>query len=344
LRKGLVLLFLLWFTFECFAGWEEDINRLARYERVKIRSDVYIDYKQATDLTIQEIQIDSKQTGEKLSSFVILPPNYKDGQKYPVLYLLHGGRNKPSDWFEQTNLLAEYESLCKAGEIGDFILVLPESGAEGFSWYMNWKTDSKKRYEDYIIKELMPLIEKKFSATTNANGRGLSGISMGGFGALNMLLKHPDKFSSVSSFAGIINTSRITFNRKNDGFYSILWVPKFMFGRGMVREYVDVFGRWVWHWRKNNPHWILRRLLKKNPDTIRDKRFYLVAGTQDRYQTHQQQADVCDVLEKSCMDYYAVFIQGADHSYHVVDLELREVLKFHWDTFKRGMNGGNGKK
>ena len=115
-------------------------------------------------------------------------------KKYPVLYYLHGlGDNEQS----MLNLGGwdMIEELRRQGKVGDFVVLAP---AGGHSFYIN-SADGKVRYEDFLTKEFMPQMEKKYRVEGSRATRGITGISMGGYGALRLAFKYPNQFAAVSA-------------------------------------------------------------------------------------------------------------------------------------------------
>jgi S-formylglutathione hydrolase FrmB len=114
-------------------------------------------------------------------------------KKYPVLYYLHGlGDNEQSllnlgGW----DLI---EDLRRQGKVGEFIVLAP-AGGHGF--FIN-SFDGKIRYEDFLMKEFMPQMETKYRVEGTRATRGITGISMGGYGALRLAFKYPNEFAAVS--------------------------------------------------------------------------------------------------------------------------------------------------
>jgi S-formylglutathione hydrolase FrmB len=115
-------------------------------------------------------------------------------RQYPVMYYLHGlGDSEQSllnlgGW----DLI---EELRRQGKIGDFIVLAP---AGGFTFYLN-SADGKLRYEDFLVTEFMPQMEKKYRVSSQRATRGITGVSMGGFGALRLAFKYPRQFAAVSA-------------------------------------------------------------------------------------------------------------------------------------------------
>ena len=137
----------------------------------------------------------SASLDKDLNYAILLPDSYNKDTKrrYPVLYFLHGMNGSERE-FERRGVAAAVEKMESAGKIGEFIIVSP---AGGNSFYINSKPGV--RYEDAIVKDLIPYIESTYRAIGTRNGRAIQGISMGGFGALMIAFKHPEMFSSVTA-------------------------------------------------------------------------------------------------------------------------------------------------
>lgn len=150
----------------------------------------------------QELQLKSTLMARDMPYRVIVPvesvPNTK--AKYAVVYLLHGLTGHYSNWIDKTNLV-DYAAKHK------FIIVSPE-GDNG--WYSDSISTPNDRYESYIVKELIPEIDKKFPTLADREHRVIAGLSMGGYGALKFGLKYPEMFSLVGSFSGALGASSFT--------------------------------------------------------------------------------------------------------------------------------------
>lgn len=115
-------------------------------------------------------------------------------RRYPVLYYLHGlGDNEQSllnmgGW----DLI---EELRRTGKIGEFVILAPGAG---HTFFLN-AADGKVRYEEFLLKEFMPQMENKYRVESSATKRGITGVSMGGFGALRLGFKYPQQFAAVSA-------------------------------------------------------------------------------------------------------------------------------------------------
>jgi S-formylglutathione hydrolase FrmB len=115
-----------------------------------------------------------------------------------VLYFLHGMFGNEGE-FQRRGVAAAVAKMREEGKIGEFIIVAP---AGENSFYLNSKNGL--RYEDAIIKDLIPYIEKNYRAIGTPAGRAIQGISMGGWGALMLAFKHPEMFSSVTTHSAAL--------------------------------------------------------------------------------------------------------------------------------------------
>jgi S-formylglutathione hydrolase FrmB len=130
---------------------------------------------------------------------IYLPAGYETSERnYPVVYLLHGYSDDDTGWlqFGEINRLAD--KAIADGTIPPMIIVMPD----GFvSFYMN-SYDGKEKYEDFFLKEFMPNIEKNYKIKAQKKYRGISGLSMGGYGTMNLALRNPDLFAAAAPLSG----------------------------------------------------------------------------------------------------------------------------------------------
>lgn len=124
---------------------------------------------------------------------VILPKDYyKTDERYKVIFLLHGYSGDHNDWINRTNLVRYLNDYS-------FVVVTPQADN---SWYTNSPFVKNRNYENYIIKELIPYVEKKYRVISTKHGRVIAGLSMGGYGAIKFAIKYPNLFYFVGSFSG----------------------------------------------------------------------------------------------------------------------------------------------
>jgi S-formylglutathione hydrolase FrmB len=137
---------------------------------------------------------------------IILPPDYEtSGKRYPVIYGLTGFTGSGpmmlnvSAW--QPNLQQRIDRLMADGKLSPAIYALPDCFTRyGGSQYLN--SIAIGRYEDYIINEIVPHIDRTYRTLAAAEGRGVFGKSSGGYGAIMFGLRHPDVFGAVACHSG----------------------------------------------------------------------------------------------------------------------------------------------
>lgn len=143
--------------------------------------------------------INGKAVAAQLPYQVLLPIDYyKSEKRYPVLYLLHGLRDHYTAWLSKTN-------LADFAEKYELIIVTPE-GNDG--WYSNNVSDANQKYEDYVIKELIPEIDSRFRTIADRHGRAIAGLSMGGYGALKLGIKYGSRFAFAGSLSGALKATQ----------------------------------------------------------------------------------------------------------------------------------------
>lgn len=128
---------------------------------------------------------------------VILPEGYYSATDthYPVVYLLNGYSGDHTSWPGVNGL----DSL--ATQYG-MILVCPD-GRD--SWYWDSPIDSTMQMESFITKELIPYIDSNYRTIADADHRAITGLSMGGHGALWLAMRHSDLFGAAGSTSGGVN-------------------------------------------------------------------------------------------------------------------------------------------
>ena len=251
--------------------------------------------------------------GESVHYCVMLPPDYDAAiaghspRRYPVLYFLHGlgdneqGLFKGGGW----DLI---QDLRQKGQVSDFLVVAPEGRR---SFYIN-SADDRVRYSDFFIREFIPYIESHYSIRRDRSVRGISGFSMGGYGALRFAFAYPELFSSVSAQSAALITE-----------------PPQPAKSGQLGV---VFGNPidVRHWNENSPF----ALAKRNRAHIRASglSIYFNCGTEDEFGFYQGAAELHRQLQA----------EGIQHEYHLYPgnhgaeyflAHLGEVLKFHARVF-----------
>jgi len=125
---------------------------------------------------------------------VYLPPDYQTSQQsYPVIYFLHG-------FFADHTVLNQFSEVLdyaiEAKKIKPFILVVSDQKTSYYgSFYSN--SEDFGRWEDFTSYDLVSYMDTNYRTIKNAKSRGITGHSMGGYGALKIAMHHPEIFSSV---------------------------------------------------------------------------------------------------------------------------------------------------
>jgi len=145
------------------------------------------------ELEVREVK--SAVLDQTLKVNVLLPDGYKEeaDKRYPAVYLLHGYGGDYREW-ERFGVVEESAKL-------PVIIVMPEGDK---SFYVNHHEDSKGRWEDYITKEVVEFADKTYRTIAVREARAISGLSMGGYGALVLGLRHPELFASAASHSGAL--------------------------------------------------------------------------------------------------------------------------------------------
>jgi len=154
---------------------------------------------------VQDGAFHSAALGREMKYRILLPCGYQTGGgRFPVLYLLHGLYGDYLNWDTRTNL----ERCAQRYEL---IVVMPDAGD---SWYTNSATDPKDKFEDYIAKDLVAEIDGKFRTMRSRRARAIAGLSMGGYGALKIALRHHDEFAFAGSLSGALDAPQDLGDKK----------------------------------------------------------------------------------------------------------------------------------
>jgi S-formylglutathione hydrolase FrmB len=138
---------------------------------------------------------------------VYLPPSYSTdpARRFPVSYMLAGftgrGRSLLNDNPWSPALPERMDALIARGACEEMILVLPDCFTRyGGSQYLN--SSATGRYEDHLVQELVPHVDRAYRTLPGRAHRGVMGKSSGGYGALVLAMRHPDVFGAVASHSG----------------------------------------------------------------------------------------------------------------------------------------------
>lgn len=260
--------------------------------------------------------IPSAILGHAVNVCVALPPGYEASapRRYPTLYFLHGLFENERSWSERGGEEV-WEELTAAGKLGPFIVVLPDGGK---TFYVN-SYDGHERYEDFFIQELVPAIDHKYRTLPDANARGISGTSMGGYGALHLAMEHPDVFGSASAHSAALlpKFPHPIPTEGRWGFYArVLQEP---FGAPLNEAYFDA----------NNP-----LTLAEHPERFRHLKLYFDCGDQDRY-GFEEGAQLLDQILAAKGFAHEFTLRPGGHGWTYLAQYMQYSLLFHSQEFRQ---------
>ncbi|MCW5804781.1 MAG: esterase family protein [Deltaproteobacteria bacterium] len=263
----------------------------------------------------------SDALGVEKDVVVYLPAGYdpKAGKRWPVFYYLHGLGGDETNWTKHGNLEAA------ANELGLGAIVVMPDGDNGF--YANSVTPTdydrcmkdgtglfdpkavkaktcvrKPAYETYIVKDLVGWVDRTYRTIPDRTGRGIAGLSMGGFGALELGIRHQDLFSAVVSHSGVTALMYKGPVPYQKGKVELLDDPtQWGVAVGPIGDWVRaIFGTDRANWTAHDPAQLLDKI---KPGLA----LYLDCGTEDEFLLHNGAAYVHDLLLARNIkhDYYA---------------------------------------
>ncbi|MDP2883603.1 MAG: alpha/beta hydrolase-fold protein [Ignavibacteria bacterium] len=131
--------------------------------------------------------------------YIYTPPGYDINlnERYPVLYILHGGGEDERGWATQGKTNVILDNLIAAGKAKPMLVVMPDGnvGVPGFG------ENSLRAYEAELKRCIIPFVEKNYRAELGAKSRALAGLSMGGLQTLYVGLNNTDMFSALGVFS-----------------------------------------------------------------------------------------------------------------------------------------------
>jgi len=203
------------------------------------------------NVVLRDVTFRSAALNRDMQYRVVLPLVVAPGQRLPVVYLLHGGGGGFRDWTNDAD-------VSPFAELG-LALVMPEGGS---SYYTNAVDPPQDRYEDYMVADLISDVESKFPVAPGRSNRAIVGVSMGGFGAVKLALRHPDLYIFAGGISSAIDVPRRAFSIKR---------------LQQSRHYNSIFGSAGSQTRRDNDPFVLVRTT--NPGAA--PYFFLTCGEQE---------------------------------------------------------------
>jgi len=216
---------------------------------------------------LEGLSLKSGLLGKDVAYAVYLPPDYETStRRYPVVYLLHGFTDDESGWVQFGEVQHAADGAIASGAIPPMIIAMPDGGV---AWYIN-DYQNKVRYEDMFVQEFIPHIDATFRTRPEREFRGVSGLSMGGWGTLMFAMKHPELFSACAAFSAGVWTDD-EFAAMNQQAYER--VVGAVFGPQLAGR-----DRLTPHFRRYSPLHLAKTLPE---DSLKRVRYYIDCGDDD---------------------------------------------------------------
>jgi S-formylglutathione hydrolase FrmB len=276
---------------------------------------------------IEFSSFDSKSIGAAERYSIFLPPSYSKNpsRTYPVIYFLHGLNNDETSWtVEQgSSIQNALEKMMLTEKLPEFIMVHPRGDS---SFYCNF-IDGSRRYEDLVTQELVTFMETRYRASKGRENRAIAGTSMGGYGALKIAMKYPDRYAAAAGQSPIlypgVNPVELTGDAGSSrlSFFANLLKP--IFGDPLRQDV----------WDENNP------LVLSTKQKLNGLKIYFDYGTDDRYIAMTRLNEGCRALDKKLSEAQVMHVfkerPGEPHGWALVAAHLDETLPFLCETFKK---------
>jgi S-formylglutathione hydrolase len=242
---------------------------------------------------------------------VIAPDGFSKRSDLPLVLSLHGGGGSRDALLMQAEI---WQSLWERGAIPPAVVAMASVTPRGF--YMNF-ADGSERWEDFMLTTFLTHLRKTYPVSSAAGRTLITGVSMGGMGALRLALKYPDHFAAVAALEpGIEPILR---------FEDML--PKHRFWRGdavMTAAFGDPVD--TDYWAANNP----ATIVVDNAERIRasDLQIYVEAGDEDQFWLYEGAEFLHRVLWDQQIRHEYHLVRGADHVGPSMAERLDEAIRF----------------
>ncbi len=140
---------------------------------------------------IHQNELASAQLGRLWNYWLYVP----DEPPHMVIYLLHGHGGQGRDWIEQGDVPALLDRLIAEDRLPPVVAVMPDAGT---SWYVN---SPKGAMESAFMEDLLPTVETEIGIRLQRDERAMIGVSMGGYGALRLAMRYPERFGAAALLA-----------------------------------------------------------------------------------------------------------------------------------------------
>jgi S-formylglutathione hydrolase FrmB len=215
----------------------------------------------------ERLTLDSALMGEAVHYSLYLPSDYETSTRsYPVVYLLHGYSDDDTGWIQMGEINRLVDAAVASGKLPPMIIVMPDGGV---SWYID-NADGSVPWESMFLQELIPHVESEYRIRGTRRHRAIAGLSMGGWGALTLAMRHSDLFAGAGAFSAAVFTDDGLASWDQEGFDFMLGP---VFGRGLTGE-----GRLTEHFRAHSP---LAVAGQADVEQLRQVRYWIDCGDDD---------------------------------------------------------------
>jgi len=293
---------------------------------------------------VETRELDSPALGVRKRYVVYVPRGYDDSEhRFPLILMLHGLGGSETNWTRQGHLTEAADAVHL-----EAVVVMPD-GDDGF--YVNGATpvdydrclrgrppfSSERpesycvrapRYEDYVVADLLPDVEKNYRTIPDRRARGIGGLSMGGFGALSLAMRHADLFSAAASHSGM---AALLYRGPHPyvAGAAVMAESPASFGAQYSAQFRDhvrtVFGPDIENWRTYDPSLLAARLA---PGALS---IHLDCGASDGFHFEDQASYLNDVLGERGVQRELTIVPGI-HSWDVWRATLPAGLRFFQKT------------
>lgn len=141
--------------------------------------------------------------GDTRAIWVYTPPGYAQERerRYPVLFLLHGSNDRPAGWVDVGHIHFIADNLIAEKKAVPMIIVMPVGHALPFGQPAQPPRTNTVVFEEYLLRDVQPLIEAKYRVAAGRKQHAIAGMSMGGEQALHVFFNHLDQFAAVGAFS-----------------------------------------------------------------------------------------------------------------------------------------------
>lgn len=216
---------------------------------------------------LEHVTFHSEALGDERDYTIYLPPDYETSKRwYPVVYLLHGFSDDDDGWVRFGRINVTMNRLIAEDKIPPMIIVMPDGK---ISWYVN-SIDGKENFEDMIVKDLITHVDNTYRTLTDRMNRGIAGLSMGGYGSLQLAMRNPDVFSIVGAYSSGLKTDEEMITMDDERYMRTF--------HNMYGENLKGSDRLSAHWKQYNPLDLAKTL---SLDTLKKIKLLVVCGDDD---------------------------------------------------------------